>query len=141
MNRVSNQATKLPTVDTMSLSSRCSVVCCLDIPACTLEVEEHTWLIADDHGIVSWWGNCDITRSEIVYGAIVHHGAEMSRNDVGEMGSLATLCPGNGPHMLRPSPAWLAGHSDDGHIPEFDDFHAGLWGCTCFVWCIEALHL
>ena len=32
-------------------------------------------------------------------------------------------------------------HSDDGHIPEFDDFHAGLWGCTCFVWCIEALHL
>src|SRR5579883_375671 len=118
-----------------------SVVRCSDISACSLEVEKDTWLIADDHGIVSWRGNCNIARAEFVYSAIVHYGAEMPRNDVGEMSSLATLCAGDGPHMLGPPPARLTGHSDDRHVPKFDDFHTGLWGCPRLVWRIEALHL
>lgn len=113
----------------------------LDIPARALKVEENAWLIADDHGIVSWWGNRDIARPEIVYGVIVHHGAKVSRNDVGKMGSLTTLRPGDGPHMLGPPPAWLTGHSDDRHITEIDDFHAGFWGRARFVWRVETLHL
>src|SRR5579884_218951 len=116
-------------------------LCCLDIPAGALKVEENAGFIADDHGIVSWRGDGDIARPEIVYGAIVHHCAKMSRNDVGKMGTLATLCSCDGPHMLGPPPARLTDHSDNGHIAEFDDFHVGLWGRACFVWCIEALHL
>lgn len=88
-----------------------------------------------------WWGNRDIPRSEIVYGAIVHHCAKVPRNDIGKMCSLTALRTGNGPHMLRPPPAWLTGHSDDGHIAKVDDFHMGLWGRARLIWRIEALHL
>lgn len=73
---------------------------CLDIPARALKVEENAWLIADDHGIVSWRGNRDIARPEIVYGAIVHHCAKVSGNDVGKMCPLATLRTCDRSHML-----------------------------------------
>ncbi len=113
----------------------------LDIPARTLKVEEDAWLIADDHGIMPWWGNRDITRPKIVYGAVVHDCAKVPRNDVGKMRSLAALRPGDGSHMLGPPPAWLTGHSDDGHIAKVDDFRVGLWRRTRLIRHIEALHL
>src|ERR1700686_2440438 len=113
----------------------------LDVPARVLEVEENAWLVADHPGIVSWRGNRDITRSQIVYRAIVQHCAKVPGNDVGKMRSLATVRPCNGSHMLGPLPAWLTGHSDDGHITKIDDFHLRLRGGARFVWSIEALLL
>jgi len=119
----------------------CHLPACLANPARVLEVEENAWLIADDPGIMSWWGNTDITWPKVVYGAIVEHRAKVPGNDVGKMGSLATLRPCDGSHMLGPLPAWLTGHSDDGHITKINDFHLRLWGCARLVWRIEALLL
>lgn len=72
----------------------------LDISARTLKVEEHTWLIADHPGIMTWRGNTDISCAEIDYCAVVHPCAQGSGNDVGKMCSLASVCPRDGSHML-----------------------------------------
>ena len=75
-------------------------VYCLVIPARALKVEEIAWIIADDHGIVSWRYNRDIARPKIVYSVIVHLWAKMSGNDVRKMGSLLTLRSCERPYLL-----------------------------------------
>src|SRR5689334_21412834 len=77
--------------------SPCHLFACSDIPARALEVEKYAWLIADNPCIMSWWGNTDITWPKIVYGTIVQHCAKVPGNDIGKMGSLATLrsCDGS----------------------------------------------
>jgi hypothetical protein len=121
--------------------SPCHLFARSGIPARALEVEKYARLIADDPGIMSWWGNPDITRPKIVYGTVVQHRAKVPGNDVGKMGSLTAVRACDGSHMLGPLPAWLTGHSDDGHIAKVDDFHLCLWWRARFVWIIEALRL
>src|SRR5690348_952802 len=125
----------------LSLSSGSYLSLCSDIPARVLEIEENAWLIAYNPGIVSRWGYCNVTRPQIIYRAIVQYCAKVAGNDVGKMGSLATVRPRNGSHVFGPLPARLTGHSDDGHIAKVDDLPPRLRGCARLVWSIEALLL
>src|ERR1051326_2392473 len=125
----------------LSLSSEDHLFLCSDIPARVLEIEEDAWLISYNPGIVPWRGYRNITRSQIIYCPVVQHCAKVAGNDIGEMRPLATVRPGNGPHMLGPLPARLTGHSDNGHITKVDDLHLCLWRSAHLVGSVETLLL